>query len=220
MAGTVTSLEPQKRSKDRVSVYLDDEFAFGLAGFVAMKLKVGEWLSDEIIAELKAADGLERAHGRALDYLSYRPRSEAELRGYLDEKEFPEAVVTEVITRLEDAGLIDDAAFARYWRDNRARFRPRGKRMLQYELRQKGLSSNAIEDALNEYDEEAAVRAAAQQQLRRLQHLPPDECRRRLFQRLARRGFPYELIQETLASQEFPQLNDGLSGGGLNGMVD
>jgi regulatory protein len=220
MSGTVTSLEPQKRSKDRVSVYLDDEFAFGLAGLVATRLKVGEWLSDQMIAELQAADGVERAHGRALDYLSYRPRSEAELRDYLDGKGFPETVVTEVMTRLEHVGLLDDEAFARYWRDNRARFRPRGKRMLEYELRQKGLSSNAIEDALEEYDEEAAVRAAAQEQLRRLQHLPPDERRRRLFQRLARRGFSYELIQEALASQQFPQLNDELSGGGLNGMVD
>jgi regulatory protein len=211
MAGRITSLEPQKRSKDRVSVYLDEEFAFGLAGFVATKLKVGEWLSDEMIAELQAADGIERAHGRALDYLSYRPRSEAELRGYLDEKGFSEAVVTEVMARLEHVGLIDDAAFASYWRDNRARFRPRGKRMLEFEMAQKGLSSSLIEEALDEYDEEAAVRAAAYEQLRRLQHLPPDECRRRLFQRLARRGFSYELIQEALASQEFPQLNDELS---------
>jgi regulatory protein len=212
MAGTITSLEPQKRSKDRVSVFLDDEFAFGLAGFVATKLKVGDWLSDEQIAELEAADGVEHAHSRALDYLSYRPRSEAELREYLDGKGFSEAVVAEVMTRMEHVGLIDDAAFARYWRDNRAQFQPRGKRMIESELGQKGLSSEAIEDALEEYDEEAAVREAAQQQLRRLQHLPPDECRRRLFQRLARRGFSYDLIQEALASRDFPQLNDELSG--------
>jgi regulatory protein len=175
-----------------------------------------------MIAELKAADGLERAHGRALDYLSYRPRSEAEVRGYLDEKGFSEAVVTEVMTRLEHVGLIDDAAFARYWRDNRARFRPRGKRMLEFELGQKGLSSSTIEEAMDEYDEGAAVSAAAHEQLRRLQHLPPDECRRRLIQRLARRGFAYELIQEALASPEFSQLNDERSEGGLNGldMVD
>lgn len=212
MAGTITALEPQKRSRDRVSIYLDGEFAFGLADLVAVGLKVGMWLSDEAIDELRAADGLERAHSMALNYLSYRPRSEAEMRDYLEGKEFVGPVVEEVLDRLKRVGLVDDAAFARYWRDNRARFRPRGRRMLRYELGQKGLSSDAIEEALDEYDEEAAVRKAAQEQLRRLKHLPPDERRRRLFSRLARRGFSYDLIQETLAALDFPHMNDEHSG--------
>ncbi len=211
MAGTITFLEPQKRSRDRVSVYLDDEFAFGLAEIVAANLKVGMRLSDETIAELKAADGVEHAHVRALDYLSYRPRSLAELREYLNGKGFDEAVVSEVLARLEHVGLVDDEAFARYWRDNRAQFRPRGKRMLKVELEQKGLPSDIIDGALDEYDEASAIWEAVQAQWRRLRHLPPDESRRRLIQRLARRGFSYELIQETLASQEFVHLDDGLN---------
>jgi regulatory protein len=151
---------------------------------------------------------LERAHGRALDYLSYRPRSEAELRDYLLEKEFPESVVEEVLARLNRVGLVDDAEFARYWIDNRARFRPRGGRMLRYELQQKGVASETIEEALDDYDELAAVRKVAQEQARRLRHLPPDKFRRRLYARLARRGFSSGLIQEILVAQDFPQLID------------
>jgi len=73
---------------------------------------------------------------------------------------------------------------------------------------QKGIDSEAIEEALDEYDEVAAARLAAEEQIRRLGNLPPDEARRRLIGRLARRGFSYELIQETLATQGFPQLMD------------
>jgi regulatory protein len=208
MAGRITSLEPQKRSRDRVNVYLEGEFAFGLARLVAAKLKIGIWLSDEAIAELTSADGSERAHSRALDYLSYRPRSEAELRDYLLEKEFPENAVEEVLARLNRVGLVDDAEFARYWIDNRARFRPRGGRMLHYELQQKGVASEAIEEALADYDELAAVRKVAREQARRLRHLPPDKFRRRLYARLARRGFSSGLIQEILVAQDFPQLID------------
>jgi regulatory protein len=117
------------------------------------------WLSDERIAELKAADGLEQAHNRALDYLTYRPRSEAELRALPGWKRaIQRAWWTEVMARLEQVGLIDDAAFAQYWRDNRARFRPRGKQDAAYELGQKGVASEVIETALEEYDEVAAVR--------------------------------------------------------------
>ncbi|MGC9523697.1 MAG: RecX family transcriptional regulator [Anaerolineae bacterium] len=207
MAGTITDLEPQKRARDRVNVYLDGEFAFGLADFVAVELKTGMYLSDEAIAKLKAADGLERAHNRALDYLSYRPRSERELRDYLFDKGYAEGIVEAVIDRLQRVDLIDDVAFARYWCENRARFRPRGKRMLRYELSQKGVPSAAIEEALEDYDEVAAVQNVAEGQARRLKHLPPDQFQRRLFERLARRGFSYDLIQETLATQDFPQLH-------------
>ncbi len=208
MAGSITGLEPQKRSKDRVNVYLDGEFAFGLAYLVAANLSIGMWLSDEKVAELKAADGLEQAHSRALDYLTYRPRSEAELRLYLVEKGYAEGVVEDVMARLARVGLIDDEGFAQYWRDNRARFRPRGRRMLRYELGQKGVASDVIDAALEDYDEMAALRKVAQEQARRLRNLPPDLARRRLFERLARRGFSYDLIQETLTIQDFPQLYD------------
>jgi regulatory protein len=206
MAGSVTALEPQKRSKDRVNVYLDGEFAFGLAVLVAAGLSVGMRLSDEKIAELRAADGLEQAHSRALDYLTYRPRSEAELRAYLDQKGYAQDVADEVLARLARVGLIDDESFAQFWRDNRARFRPRGRRMLSFELGQKGVASEIIEAALDDYDEAAAARSVAQEQARRLGNLPPDVARRRLFERLARRGFSYDLIQETLTVQGFPQL--------------
>lgn len=208
MAGRISALEPQKRSKDRVNVYLDGEFAFGLAIFAAADLKLGMWLSDEAIAKLQTADNVERAHSRALDYLSYRPRSEMELRQYLRDKEFSEQAIEEAVARLTRAGLIDDDEFARYWIENRARFRPRGKRMLRYELGQKGISSQIIEEALEEYDEGAAVAHEAREQARRLQHLPPDQFRRRLIGRLARRGFPYDLIQEALANQDIPHPKD------------
>jgi regulatory protein len=211
MAGRVTALEPQKRSKDRVNVYLDGEYAFSLATIVATKLRTGTWLTDEDIADLQVEDGLERAHGRALDYLSYRPRSTSELRRYLSDKDYPETVVNEEIDRLERAGLVDDVEFARYWLDNRARFRPRGKRMLRYELSRKGIPSRIIDEVLEEYDEAAAIEKAAQGQARRLKHLPPDKFRHRLFERLARRGFSYDLIQETITPQNFPQLNESQS---------
>lgn len=207
MAGRITALEPQKRSGDRVNVYLDDVFAFGLAVLLAANLRVGMTLTDDEIAALRLADEVERAREKALNYLSYRPRSEAELRSHLLESGFAEATVTAVLDRLREVGLVDDEAFARYWADNRARFRPRGKRMLVQELRQKDVASSTIETTLAEYDEVAAAEQVAAEQARRLAHLPPDQFRRRLWDRLIRRGFSPDIIQEVLATQPFFQLD-------------
>ncbi|HQE93110.1 MAG TPA: RecX family transcriptional regulator [Anaerolineae bacterium] len=207
MAGRITALEPQKHSGDRVNVYLDDEFAFGLAVLVAANLRVGMTLTAEQIAALRLADEVERAHEQALNYLSYRPRSTAELQSHLLKSDFSAVAVAEVLHRLREVGLVDDEAFARYWIDNRARFRPRGKRMLEQELRQKDIASRTIEAALMDYDEVAAARQVAEEQARRLAHLPPEAARRRLWDRMMRRGFSPDIIQEVLATRPFSQLD-------------
>ena len=136
MAGRITALEPQKRSRRRYNVYLDGEFAFGLAETEAVRLTLGDWLSDEEITALKEADDVERAREKALSYLSYRPRSETELERYLKDKEFSDRVIEDVIERLRRVELVDDREFARFWVENRTRFRQRGRRALVVELRQ------------------------------------------------------------------------------------
>lgn len=195
MAGTITALRWQKRNKDRVNVYLDGRFAFGLAAIAAANLRVGQTLSDEEIAHLQAKDDVERAYEHALNFLSYRPRSEAEVRRNLREKDIEDEVIEAVIERLTRAGLLDDHAFARYWIENRLEFNPRGVRALSHELRRKGVSDAIIAEALAGFDEEAVARKAAGSAAPRLAHLEPAEFRRRLEAHLARRGFSYAVIE-------------------------
>jgi regulatory protein len=198
MAGTITALVAQKRNKERVNVYLDGEFAFGLALIEALKLHKGQQLSDDDIARLKALDEIEVAHDRALNFLSYRPRSSEEVRRNLHQKEFAERTIETVIERLTGAGLLDDAAFARYWVDNRERFEPRSRRALRYELRQKGVPDPAIQAALDDLDEEDAAYRAASARLRRYARADEETFRKRLGDFLARRGFGYEIVRDVL----------------------
>jgi len=200
MAGTVTALRFQKRNKNRVNVYLDGQFAFGLAAIEAVRLRVGQMLSDEDIARLQRQDAVERARERALNFLSYRPRSEVEVRRNLHEKDVEDGIVEVVVERLTRAGLLDDREFARYWVENRLQFNPRGARVLRQELWQRGVPDSIIADALAGLDEEAAARKAADAGARRLAHLEPGDFRRRLGAYLARRGFSYAVI-ETLVEE-------------------
>ncbi|MGD8244491.1 MAG: RecX family transcriptional regulator, partial [Anaerolineae bacterium] len=154
MAGRITALTYQKRNKDRVNVYLDGEFAFGLTVVEAARLRVGQTLGDDDITKLRMRDSVEWAYGRALDYLSYRPRSESEVRRNLGDKDVEDQIVDRVIGRLKRAGLVDDREFARYWVENRARFNPRGRRGLRHEMRQKGVPREIIDEALETFDVE------------------------------------------------------------------
>ena len=196
MDGKITSLKVQKRNKQRVNVHLDGRFAFGLAAIEAASLQVGQHLSAEDVARLEERDVVEVAKERALGLLSYRPRSQGELRRRLKEKGYTEETITEVLERLTRAGLLNDLEFARYWIENRFQFNPRGVRALRQELWQKGIDDTTIDEALVGYDEDEAAARATEKALRRLQRLDPETFRRRLNDYLRRRGFPYPIIRQ------------------------
>ena len=190
----MTALRVPKRKPQRVNVYLDGAFAFGLARITAAWLQVGQELSDEKITELLATDGTEVAFQKALRYLEYRPRAEAEVRRRLREHQIPDEVIDPVIERLRNSSLIDDARFAKEWVDNRSTFRPRGRRALEMEMRQRGLPGEAIQEAITDLDENALALQAARKQVRKLQNLEWLDFRRKLSSFLARRGFNYATI--------------------------
>ncbi len=152
MTKVITAITAQKRNTQRLNISLDGEYAFSLDRLTAAWLKVGRKLSPEEIVSLQEKDEQEVAFNRALRYLSYRARSEAEMRKYLSDKGFSDHVSQTVIDRLKDERLINDPRFAQDWIDNRVSFRPRSQTQLRFELRNKGLSEDLIEDALQEAD--------------------------------------------------------------------
>lgn len=206
MAGLITALQVQKNNQDRVNVYLDGNFAFGLARIVAAWLSIGQSLSDEKIAELRAQDAQEAAYQRALRYLSFRDRSEAELRRYLTDQQVSEEIIEETISRLQRSGLLSDQRFAHTWVNNRSEFRPRGKRALAYELRHKGIEAEDIHQALQLVDEEDMAYRAALKSVRRYQDLTWQEFRQKVCAFLARRGFDYEVASAT-ATRLWAEMN-------------
>ncbi|HML21566.1 MAG TPA: RecX family transcriptional regulator [Aggregatilinea sp.] len=198
MSRTITALEPQKRDQERVNVYLDGEFVFGLPLIDATKLRVGQTLSDDEIAALRDIDAVARAVDRAVHLLARRPYSTAELRRYLLSKEIAPPVVDETLDRLEHLGYVDDQAFTRFWIEDRMRFRPRGLRALRYELRQKGIAPAIIEAALAEVDPGEAAHQAAQERITRLRGQSRRDVRTALGAFLVRRGFSYDVARDAV----------------------
>jgi regulatory protein len=190
----ITAIEVQKRTPNRVNVHLDGEFAFGLARIVAAWLRVGQELSDEKIEQLQAEDARERAFQQAMLFLSYRARSESEIRQNLRKHEIPEPVIEQTLERLRQDGLANDHQFGRAWVENRSVFRPRSRRLMAMELRQKGLNDEEVSSAVADVDDEALAYEAAQKKVARYKDLEWNEFRKKLSDFLARRGFSYSVI--------------------------
>ncbi len=195
----ITRLIIQKKNKKRVNVYLDNEFAFGLALAEAISLKVGQVLDDKQIAILLDKDAYQKALASALDYLTRRPRSRQEIKQYLLKKEISPYNLQAVLTYLTDLNLLDDLAFAQYWIENREAFRPRGDYGLRYELRRKGVSETIIEEALLEADidqVESAYRVAQKNKRRWARVENQWELQKKVGGYLSRRGFGWDVIRE------------------------
>lgn len=210
MTRIITAIENQKKDPQRVNIYLDEEFAFGLAGYLAAWLLVGESISEEKIKKLISDDLLETAVQKALHFLSFRPRSTSEVRKNLENREIPESVIEETIDRLKGNSVLDDQKFAYEWVENRSDFRPRSRSALRMELRQKGIPEDVIQTALEEVDDESLTLQAARKYMRRLSGLNKLDFRKKLSAHLARRGFSFASINPvvTLAWNEIQSTSD------------
>lgn len=188
----ITALEIQKRNRNRVNVYLDEEFAFGLSRINAAYLEIGRILSTEEIKDLINTDIREVAYQKALHFLSYRPRSENEIQVNLKKHKYPDDVIHDVIGKLKQQNLVNDRDFAKNWVENRSEFRPRGQKALKMELAKKGINRDIIDEVLlNTNDEELAYQAA-KKQMSKYKRLNWEEIRIKLISFLARRGFSYD----------------------------
>jgi regulatory protein len=195
----VTAVRSGKRGK-RVNIYLNEKFAFSLEAEVALKegLKAEKALSENEIEALKKADLFQRCLNAAFHFLSYRPRSQAELRQRLGKRGFDGDNVAAVLARLKERGLVDDLAFAQFWKDNRQSFSPRSQWLTRLELRQKGVPEEIIDRVAAQVDDQDCAYRAAVAKARRLSTADYENFSRRLGEYLKRRGFGYGLIKSTV----------------------
>lgn len=209
-AGTnmITKLQTQKKDPSRVSVYIDGVYAFGLPKAVAVKhmLRKGMVLSIAAQDALATEAQLVKAKGVALEYLSYRPRTEHELRQRLL-KAFPEGLVVQVIERFRELRYIDDENYAKCYARSRLHSKARGPRRIRTELKQRGVSEDHIEWALEHLaDTESFSEVIFKKAERRWQKLakePSKGARRNKFlQYLTRQGFDMGFGRELMASLE------------------
>jgi len=209
----ITALRLRGGRRKRILVYLDGRYVFGLEAEVVAQqgLAVGQELDSGRLEALSRADAFQRCLNAAHGYLSYRPRSEFELRERLSRRGFDGGSVEAVLARLKEAALVDDVEFAQFWHDNRQTFSPRSGSLTRMELRRKGVAEEVIRRVTGTVSDDESAYRAALAKARRLPLSDYQTFRRRLGGYLRRRGFGYGVISKTVEQlwQEMRESNSG-----------
>jgi regulatory protein len=189
----VTSLKPQKNQK-RVNVYLDGEFGFGidLDNLVKFGIKIEKEFSKEEIDKIIYEAEFAKTYNKLLNFATLRPRSEKELFNWLKRKKVAQNLHKKLFNRLKRLDLVDDTKFAKWWIEQRLTFKLKSKKELTFELRQKGIDKNIIENALAESDLDDEK--SAKKLLARRKFTDPQKA----FSYLARKGFDFNTIKSVI----------------------
>ncbi len=212
---TVTQISEHPRKPGRYIVEVDGrEFAVvNLDAITETKTKIGVVIDDARAAQLREAGEVVATYDRALNLLAFRARSSRELSRRLKEKGASAECIEQVITKLRDAGLVDDADFARQV----ARSKVSGgasKRRVQQELFKRGVERDVADEAVSEVladenvDMVSVAERVARKRLPSLASADPQSRRRRLYAFLARRGHDSETIRIVMDRVLDPSIAD------------
>ncbi|MFO8144083.1 MAG: RecX family transcriptional regulator [Dehalococcoidales bacterium] len=198
--GRITALRMGRGRKERVNVYVEGKFAFSLAAQIVADegLGVDRELTQGQMEALSRKDARMRCLSAAVSFLSYRPRSEFEVRERLGRYGFDNKSIEETVDRLKEQGLVSDLEFARFWINDRQLFSPRSKWLIGLELRRKGIDQAVIEQVVGEISDEDNAYRAASTRAHRLRGKEYRIFRHRLASYLGQRGFTYQVINNTV----------------------
>lgn len=203
MSMRITALQPQANNPDRVNIFVDGQFLMGVNALLVYQagLAVEQELTPEQLEQLRYEEELQQAVDRALNFLSFRPRSREEVRRYLRRKETAPELIEATIQRLDHLDLVNDHAFASFWIENRNQFNPRGAQIIKNELRMKGVKRDVVDELVSdEQDEELALQAGRKKAFSLVKQSAMDYATfyRRLGSFLQRRGFSYQVTSRTV----------------------
>jgi regulatory protein len=199
----ITAIKQQVKRAARYSVFVDEKYAFSLSdtALLESKLVTGQELSREQVKALKQASVDDKLYNLTLRYVALRPRSQWEIEFYLQRKKASPPLIQTILNKLSINNLINDAAFAKSFVNDRRLLRPTSRRKMIMELRKKRVADEVIQTAVgNEQpDEQTALRAIIESKRRQARYR--DDLK--LMQYLARQGFNYGDIKNAL-SQDPP----------------
>jgi len=201
----VITLIKQQKNKNRVNVYFDDKFGFGidLDNLVLLHLKVDQELTDEEVADIIKKVEYQKTLDKLIRFAMVRLRSEKEITDYFKRKKVHESLHQKLLEKLKHLELLDDEKFAKWWVEQRANFKPKPKRILNQELRIKGIGKEIIEEVLGEevVDEEKMARELLDRKMYKWKNLEPHEAKQKMSQYLAGKGFKWDVIEKVISSE-------------------
>lgn len=195
----ITKISQQVKRPNRFSVFVDEKYSFSVGENELIKLELhsGREISEEELARYKDESDLGKWFDKALNLLSFRLRSEWEMRDYLKRKNADPEVIDQILNKLSINGYINDEHFAKRWVENRRLLKPTSRRKLILELKQKRVPSEVIDKVLSEDKSDVDERQILRELVEKKRARYPD--RTKFMQYLARQGYGYEDIKSVLS---------------------
>ncbi|OGH20111.1 MAG: hypothetical protein A3D74_03455 [Candidatus Levybacteria bacterium RIFCSPHIGHO2_02_FULL_37_13] len=149
-------------------------------------------------------DELDKFYNSSLRFLSYRPRSEKEVRDKLKSKKASPEIIEKTIAKLKEKKFINDEEFAKWWIESRLMLKPRSLRLIKMELKQKGIPDETISNFkfLISNDLEQAKKLV-EKRIKRFKGLPKQEIYQKLGRYLASKGFDWDTIKQSIDESLF-----------------
>lgn len=199
----ISKIEPQKKNKKRSTIYINGDFAFGLSNEILLKfdLHEGDPIDEDIIQNVLLGQEKQRIRERALRILAYRKRSVEELKTRLMKIGFDKDLVREIIEEFVRDSVLNDDDFTEAFIADYTNLKPKGNIFISRELAKKGISKEAIQNALRMRDEDQIVKDFLQKKLSHFNLKNPKD-RQKILRRLLSRGFTPRLVYGLLDSHE------------------
>lgn len=203
----ITKIGRQKNNNERYNLYLDEKYAFSVDEAVLIKyqLSKGKVIEDFTIDEMVFDDEVRKAYNKAINFLSYRMRSEHEVKQKLLQSEFGEAVILEAVRKLYEHGFLNDESFTKALVATQKKNSKKGPAAIRQELKKKGIEKDLQEKILQTYSEEEQLtiaRTLTEKIINQNEAKTPSQIKQKIQDTLQRKGYNFTIISQAIDSFE------------------
>ena len=204
---TISAVEPQKRKKDRYNIFAGGDYicSLGAESIVVFGIKEGVQIDIEKLNNAVEADNTQYAFDSAVNLLSFKMRTKKEIFDKLLDKKIDEEAVKKAVAKLEDYGYIDDEKYAVLFVESAVSEARYGKKVVEYKLKQKGISDDIIDKAILIFNEDLERQTASKHYSMLKSKYKKEEPMKRkskIYSNMARRGFSYDIINSLIAEDD------------------
>lgn len=200
---TVTKIQQQKKRKNRYNIFINEVYTFSVDEDVLVKYHIhkGMEITPEEIQEITSDEDFHSTYMMAINYLSYRMRTKREIQIYLHDKDITPEMTSDIIDRLEKEQLIDDQTFAEAFVRDRMNQTSKGPKIIVKELQEKGISREAADKAVLQYDHDAQFSKAYKWAQSEARKKSPHAAKKQIEQiryKLMQKGFAPDVISQVM----------------------
>ncbi len=203
---TITSIEPQKKKKDRYNIFADGEYvaSLGAEAVVRLNIKSGAVISQDALNAAVLEDNIKYAFDSAALLLSHSMRTRGELEQRLRDKGIADEAIEPAMDKLTAYGYVDDAAYAKEFVQSAVSVGRWGRIAVAHRLKEKRLDRALVDEAMAAYTDEDEQRNARTQLDTLMRGASGDarKQRQKVFASLTRHGFSYDTISSIFSEAD------------------